>query len=397
MSLLRKFIHDVVRSSPEARPAPKDGSPVDAGAAPSSGGLIDPFAQDETSEEPDGAETPESETPESGGLIDPFAQDEPEGSEATEPGREGAASTAPAGDAEAQAKQFFEEAEALYQKKQYADAAEKYQSAYQLAGADQRGSLAFNIAQSLRRAKSFPYAAAWYEKALALGGSGVSANRATIEELLAEVRGEMKKNPEKGPDGEDVGEAKMLFQQAEIAYAERDYAKAEPLYKQAYSRSNQSAIMFNIGQCCRKQGKHADAKYWYRTYLDKVPDSPHKAVVEELLAELKQKVPDAPKEGDEASQDDAKEKFEHAERLYKSQIYDQAADLYVEVFYDPAVAFARGEMAYNLGQCMRKSGNAASAIEWYRKALEYLPADHAYRTDIADRITELTGTKAALP
>jgi tetratricopeptide (TPR) repeat protein len=304
------------------------------------------------------------------------------------------ASPAPAEDPEARAKQHFDEGEALYKAGQYGKAAEQYQLAYKDAGADRRGALAFNIAQSFRYAKSFPFAAAWYQKALGLGGPHVSKHREEIEECLALVQGEMKKQPERGPDGEDIGEAKMLFQLAEIAYAERDYATAEPLYRQAYHRSNQAAILFNIGQACRFQGKYADAKFWYREYLRQAPDSPVKADVEQLLEEMKQKVPDLPEEG---SQDDAKEKFEQAESLYKEGKFSEAADLYVEVFHDPAVAYARGEMAYNMGQCQRQTGKSASAVEWYKIALEHLPDNHAHRTVIADYITELTGAKVAQP
>src|SRR5262249_25598184 len=153
--------------------------------------------------------------PASGGLIDPFAEDEP----------------APTEDTQAQAKQFFEKADALYQGEQFAKAAEQYRSAYQLADSDQRGPIAFNIAQSYRLAKNFPSAVVWYQKALDIGGAGVNQYRDEIEQRLAQMQGEMKKHPETGPDGENIGEAKMLFEEAQIAYDEHDYAKAEPLYK----------------------------------------------------------------------------------------------------------------------------------------------------------------------
>src|SRR5262245_39196357 len=109
MSLLRKFSKEVLVKSHGAKPSSKNSSPADAGKTPSSGGLINPFAEDEKSEEPDGGKTPAS-----GGLINPFAEDKP-----------------PAEDTTAKAKKFFEEAEAFYKKKQYANAAEKYKLAYQ--------------------------------------------------------------------------------------------------------------------------------------------------------------------------------------------------------------------------------------------------------------------------
>jgi tetratricopeptide (TPR) repeat protein len=351
------------------------------------GGLINPF--DEEAELEGGAEQPTS------GLIDPFAEDEPTASQPSAvEAKEDAASPAPADDTVAQAKKFFEQAQTFYKKKQYAKAAEHYRLAYQSAGADQRGSIAFNVAQALRLSNSFPAAAVWYQKALALGGPLVSKYREEIEQRIAEMQGETKKNFQPGPEGEDLGEAQMLFEEAQMAYADGDYAKAIPLYKQAYSRSNKPPICFNIAQACRLAGQHADAKYWYREYLRLEPKSPYKTEVEERIAELKKKVPDAPKED---STDDAKKKFEEADRLYKAGDYDKAADLYALVYHDPAVAFARGQMAFNMGQCMRLTGKKRSAVEWYKKALEFLPADNPYREEIAGHITELTGAETAAP
>jgi tetratricopeptide (TPR) repeat protein len=389
MSFLRKFNKEVLGKSPDGKPRAKDSSAVD-GKAPSSGGLINPFAEDQKSVEPDGGKTPAP-----GGLINPFAEDEPAAPEAQ--AVHGKEDAAPAEDSQAQAKKLFEEADALYKKKQYAKAAAQYRLAYQSANGDQRGAIAFNVAQAFRLSNSFPSAAVWYQKALTLGGPTVSKYREEIEQRLAEMQGETKKHFKPGPDGEDLGEAQMLFEEAQIAYDDHDYAKAEPLYKEAYARSNRAPILFNIAQACRLGGKYGDAKYWYREYLKKEPKSPYKAEVEERIEEMKKKAPDVPKDGDAGSIDDAKKKFEQADRLYKAGKYSEAADLYAEVYYDPAVAFARGQVAFNMGQCMRLTGKKASAVEWYKKALEYLPADSPYRDEIAGRIAELTGAKAAKP
>jgi tetratricopeptide (TPR) repeat protein len=290
MSFLRSFVKEVFGKSADAKPPSKGRRRRDAGKGPSSGGLINPFAEeaDEPEGEPDGGKTPAS-----GGLINPFAED--------------AAPPEPADDT-ARAKQFFDEAEALYKKKQYAKAAAQYRSAYEIVKGDGRGMLAFNVAQSYRLAKNFPNAVVWYQRALDLGGQGVAQYREEIEGRLAEMQGEMKKHPVRGSDGKDLGEAQMLFEQAEIAYGDGDYAKAEPLYKQAYSRSNLAPLCFNIGQTCRLAGKYADAKYWYREFLRQVPRSPYKDEIEKHIEELKKKAPDLPKDGDAGAADDAKKK-----------------------------------------------------------------------------------------
>lgn len=392
MTFLKKFFEDVGKSR-GGKPSSKNGSAGDAGKTPSSGGLINPFAEEDKPEEPDDGKTPSS-----GGLINPFAEDEPAASKKpTGQGKGDAASPAPAEDTVAQAAKFFEKAQKLYKQKKYAKAAEQYRLSYQNAGADLRGAIAFNVAQSYRLAKSFPPSAVWYQKALTLGGPSVSQYREEIEGRLAEMQGETKKKYKPGPDGQDLGEAQILFEEAQIAYEDGDYAKAIPLYKQAYHRSNLPDICFNIAQACRLGGKHADAKYWYREYLRLEPKSAYKKEVEERIEEMKKKAPDLPKDGDAGSTDDAKKKFEKADALYKAAEYDKAADLYVEIYHDPAVAFARGQMAFNMGQCMRITGKKASAVEWYKIALEFLPKDNPYREEIAGHITALSGAKAAPP
>ncbi len=373
MSFLRKFFKETFGDTSNAEHSPNDGASNRAGEAPVSGSLIDPFAENEESDESGGEESPNS-----GGLVDPFADGE----------------SAADDDSEARAEQHFNEAETLFQGGQYDEAADQYKSSYKDANVDQRGSLAYNTAQAFRRAKNYSYAVVWYQKALDLGGPEVTEVRATIEEHLATMQDEMKKEAEQSPGGAKLGEAQMLYQQAEIAMLERDYANAEALYKQANSRSNAPALLFNIGQACRLGGKHADAKYWFREYLRQVPDSPDKAIIEGLIEEMKRKVPDPPEMNGDAAVEDAEEKFNQAELLYKAGQFSEAADLYVEVFHDPAVASVRGEMAFNLGQCMRKLGNANSAVAWYQKALEFFPADSALGKQIADQIAELTGTNA---
>src|SRR5262249_6528319 len=250
-------------------------------------------------------------------------------------------------DTTAKAKKFFEEAEAFYKKKQYANAAEKYKLAYQNATGDQRGSIAFNVAQSYRLSNKFPPAAVWYQKALDLGGPSVNQYRDEIEQRIAEMLGEARKDPK------TLGEAQMLFEQAQMAYDDGDYAKAEPLYKEAYERSGLPGIAFNIAQCCRLGGKYGDAKDWDREFPKLDPKSASRAEGEERTEEMKKKAPDPP---DLTSTDDAKKKFEEADRLYKAGKYSEAADYYAEVYYDPAVAFARGQVAFNMGQCMRLTG-----------------------------------------
>ena len=291
MSLLRKFFHEVVGKSSDAKRASKDGSAKDAGKATSPGGLINPFADDGKSKAADDGKGASGGTgPGSGRLLNPFAEDKPTSQAPAGKGKKGAA-PAQAEDPIAQARKLSKQADDFYKKGQYDKAAETYQSAYQLAPADHRGPTAFNIAQSYRLGDNLPAAAAWYQKALVLGGPGLEPYRKEIEQDLDEMLGKV----ETGPDGEELGEAKILFEEAEIAYAEHDYAKAEVFYRKAYADVKKPSMCFNIAQACRLEGKNAEAEKWYEEYLRQVPDSPYKAEVEKHIEDLKKKAPDPKK------------------------------------------------------------------------------------------------------
>ncbi len=320
MSLLRNFFEKLRDNPPDKKSSSKSNVRGDAGTTSSSDGLIDPFAEEENSKAPDNGKTPASgglidpfaeeesskarhggkkskgsdagKDSSSGGLINPFAEDNP--AESPEPAaqpKKGAASPAPADDSMARAKKFFDEAERLYKKGQYAKAAESYRSAYQITKGEARGQLAFNVAQAYRLAKNPSSAAAWYQKALVLGGPGVAQYHDEIKARLDEMLTESVKD--KG--GEDIGMARVLFEEAEIAYADGDYAAAEAFYKQVYKDTKGPNMIFDIAQACRLGGKYAEAKSFYREYLRQVPDSPYKAEVEKHIEDLKKKVPDPPK------------------------------------------------------------------------------------------------------
>ena len=66
--------------------------------------------------------------------------------------------------------------------------------------------------------------------------------------LLAPVVAHAQKEPAQA----DIDAAKILFDQAQIAYNAENWSVALESYQKAYSIAKKPTILFNIGQCHRK-------------------------------------------------------------------------------------------------------------------------------------------------
>jgi len=84
-----------------------------------------------------------------------------------------------------------------------------------------------------------------------------------------------------------VERAKALFARGNEHYNLGEFDQALELYRRAYRVMPLPAFLFNIAQCHRKLGQHADAVTMYQSYLVGVPDAQNKALVESLIAESK--------------------------------------------------------------------------------------------------------------
>jgi tetratricopeptide (TPR) repeat protein len=81
--------------------------------------------------------------------------------------------------------------------------------------------------------------------------------------------------------------AKAHYEAATRLYDVHDYAKALEEYKAAYLAKPDPAFLFNMGQCYKKLGRHAEALGFYRDYLKKAPaDDPYRASIEARVREL---------------------------------------------------------------------------------------------------------------
>lgn len=82
-----------------------------------------------------------------------------------------------------------------------------------------------------------------------------------------------------------VERAKALFAKGNEHYNLGEFVQALELYRRAYRAMPLPAFLFNIAQCHRKLGQHADAVTMYQSYLVGVPSAQNKALVESLITE----------------------------------------------------------------------------------------------------------------
>jgi len=82
-----------------------------------------------------------------------------------------------------------------------------------------------------------------------------------------------------------VERAKALFAKGNEHYNLGEFDPALEQYRRAYRAMPLPAFLFNIAQCHRKLGQHADAVTMYQSYLVGVPNAQNKALVESLIAE----------------------------------------------------------------------------------------------------------------
>jgi tetratricopeptide (TPR) repeat protein len=82
-----------------------------------------------------------------------------------------------------------------------------------------------------------------------------------------------------------VERAKALFAKGNEHYNLGEFVHALDHYRRAYRAMPLPAFLFNIAQCHRKLGQHAEAVTMYQSYLAGVPNAENKVLVESLIAE----------------------------------------------------------------------------------------------------------------
>src|SRR6188768_1709430 len=88
------------------------------------------------------------------------------------------------------------------------------------------------------------------------------------------------------PTTAEATEARRHYEAASRAYDLAEYETALREFKEAYRIVGDPAFLFNIAQCHRKLAHPADAVTFYKTYLRRAPNTPHRAEVEKFIADL---------------------------------------------------------------------------------------------------------------
>jgi tetratricopeptide (TPR) repeat protein len=83
--------------------------------------------------------------------------------------------------------------------------------------------------------------------------------------------------------------ARAHFKRAEAAFNLGKFEEALASYQAAYEAKALPGFLFNIAQCHRNLGNHERALFFYRRYLALDPQTPNRAVVEELIAETERR------------------------------------------------------------------------------------------------------------
>lgn len=84
---------------------------------------------------------------------------------------------------------------------------------------------------------------------------------------------------------DDRAEAKAASIEGSRRYAVGDFRGALEAFKASYLQYEAPETLFNIGQCHRQLGNHAEAARSYRNYLDLAANARDRDEVERLLAE----------------------------------------------------------------------------------------------------------------
>ena len=91
---------------------------------------------------------------------------------------------------------------------------------------------------------------------------------------------------------QDRDKAREAFRRATQHYELGEYREALDAFKEAYRSFEDPALLFNIAQCHRQLGDHAQAVRDYKMYLLKLPDTDNRDDVRELIAQLEKTIRD---------------------------------------------------------------------------------------------------------
>jgi len=98
------------------------------------------------------------------------------------------------------------------------------------------------------------------------------------------------KGAKAGKDDADTKKAKEFFKKGKLYFDSGQFDKALEEYTRAYEVKPLPGFLLNIAQCHRNLGHFEESIFFYKKYLSEVPDTPYRADVESVIAEMEAKV-----------------------------------------------------------------------------------------------------------
>jgi tetratricopeptide (TPR) repeat protein len=86
-------------------------------------------------------------------------------------------------------------------------------------------------------------------------------------------------------DEEKTESAKKAFGEGKTLFELGKFEQALVHFQRAYELKPVPLLLFNIGQCHRQIGNHQEAVFTLTSFLEQVPDSPDRALVEDLISD----------------------------------------------------------------------------------------------------------------
>jgi len=96
------------------------------------------------------------------------------------------------------------------------------------------------------------------------------------------------KNANLQPSSANDDTARALFQAGKSAYQAGKFREAQSYFEQAYELSGRDALLYNIGQAADRARQDDKAIEYFTKCLDKTPDAPNRAEVEQRLLALRE-------------------------------------------------------------------------------------------------------------
>jgi tetratricopeptide (TPR) repeat protein len=190
-----------------------------------------------------------------------------------------------------------------------------------------------------------------------------------------------------------------LVKAAEEAFGGKDFLKAAELYERAYKARPLPALIYNVGVCFNKVGRHLEAARAFERYLADEPAAPDAEATRKLVRKLRAQVDAAAPKSAPGPDDDppvtntgvtgAQDWFDRAYAHYQAGRYEKAA----KAFHEAYKLYPQATFIYNVAAAWHKLGRAEEAIEAYTRYLAEAP-DAKDRDKVREAIRKLREGKA---